>query len=145
MNSTVFSGNLTRDPELRTGASGKARVNFTVAVNTGERGTDSEKVHFIPVTAFGQLAENVAASLGKGQRVVVAGRFDNYKKPVQVDGKDLSLEMVAFVATEVGASLVFATADITRTAPAEHTARPQAAPARPAPAAQTRVIEDDDF
>ena len=53
MNNTTFVGNLVRKPDLRTSASGKNRATFTVAVNEGERGTDSERTHFVNVTAFG--------------------------------------------------------------------------------------------
>ncbi|MBK3548185.1 single-stranded DNA-binding protein, partial [Streptomyces sp. MBT60] len=73
-------GNLTDDPELRFTPSGAALVKFAVAVNrrTFDRaknewtdaGTD-----FHYVTAWKQLAENIAATLQKGMRVIVQGEL----------------------------------------------------------------------
>jgi len=73
------TGNLTRDPELRFGASGKAYARTAVAVETPKTPGDwagEREVTFYEVVCFGTLAENVAQSLTKGMRVVVAGRAE---------------------------------------------------------------------
>ncbi|MBK3582388.1 single-stranded DNA-binding protein [Streptomyces sp. MBT57] len=80
MTPITIVGNLTDDPELRFTPSGAALVKFAVAVNrrTFDRaknewtdaGTD-----FHYVTAWKQLAENIAATLQKGMRVIVQGEL----------------------------------------------------------------------
>lgn len=112
MNSTTFVGNLTRDPELRHSQDGSPRASLSVAVNEGQG--DNEKTHFVNVTAFGTLGENVAKSLKKGQRVVVVGRLDTYAKEVQVSGEDKKLTLTNFIASALGPDLRWATADVTR-------------------------------
>ena len=108
MNSISFVGNLTADPKLIFGNSGKARATFSVAVNEGQG--EDEKTHFVNVTAFGSLAENIADSLSKGQRVVVVGRLNTYAKDVTIDGDEKSLTMVNFTASAIGPDLRWATA-----------------------------------
>lgn len=112
MNSTTFVGNLTSDPELRFSSDNKPRATFTVAVNEGQG--DDEKTHFIGVTAFGTLGENLVDSLHKGQRVIVTGRVNTYKKPVQLDGKDVDLTMVGFTASAIGPDLRWAIAKVSK-------------------------------
>jgi single-strand DNA-binding protein len=114
MNSTTFVGNLTADPKLVVGESGKSRATFTVAVNEGEQGSEHEKAHFLNVTAFGTLGENLANSLSKGQRVIVAGRVNTYKKAVQIGGEDKEITMVSFTASAVGPDLRWAVAKVTK-------------------------------
>src|ERR671936_633324 len=71
-NQVVIVGNLTRDPELRYTPNGSALVKFGVAVSrrykdeaTGQW-KDAE-TSFFDVTAWRQLAENVAESLNQGR------------------------------------------------------------------------------
>ena len=75
MNVSVIAGNLTRDPELRysTGQKQTAICRFTVAVN--ERYGDKPKTNYIPITAFGRLAENCDKYLAKGSQCLVKGRI----------------------------------------------------------------------
>ena len=68
--SVAFSGNLTRDPELRYGKSGIAWVTCTVAETRGR--DDKKKTTFWECKAFGDMAENVA-KFSKGQRLIVDG------------------------------------------------------------------------
>src|SRR5215510_13844791 len=78
-NNTVLVGNRTDDPELRFTSNGTAVANFRLAVtprlrddNGGWR--DGETLCF-GVNVWRQYAENVAGSLSKGNRVLVAGRL----------------------------------------------------------------------
>lgn len=111
-NDVAFVGNLTRDPELRYSESGKPRANFGVAINEG-RG-DNEKAHFVNVTCFGDLAENVAESLSRGDRAVVRGSIDTYQKTTEVDGEEKKTTVVQFIANDVGADLHFAKVKVTK-------------------------------
>jgi single-strand DNA-binding protein len=77
-NSVTEVGNLTRDPDLRFTGSGAAVTKLSLAVNYSRQvnGKWEDKANFFDVTCFGQLAENVAESLTKGDRIVVTGRLD---------------------------------------------------------------------
>jgi single-strand DNA-binding protein len=114
-------GNLTDEPELRFTASGAAVVKFSVAVNRRafdrqanewkDAGTD-----FHRVTAWNKLAENVAASLSKGARVVVTGEL---RQDHWTDEKTQEKRNAWGVnAQAVGAELTFAVAKVTKTASA---------------------------
>lgn len=109
-------GNLTGDPELKFTPSGAAVANFTVASTprTFDRQTNEWKdgdALFIRCDAWRQLAENVAESLTKGQRVVVTGSLKVRNFERQDGSKGTSVEMTV---DEIGPSLRFATAKVTR-------------------------------
>ena len=73
-NACYITGNLTRDPELKTSKGGTSYCNFTVAVNYKDA-NGNEKAEFVPVKAWGVLAEECGSNLSKGRRVSVRGRF----------------------------------------------------------------------
>ena len=114
-NSTTLSGNLTRDPEIRYTRDGQASATFGVAVNRRwqPRGSDEweEATSFFDVVCWRDLAENVALSLTKGCRVVVSGRLDQRAWEGENGERRSRVEVTA---DEVGASLRFATAEISR-------------------------------
>jgi single-strand DNA-binding protein len=116
MINTTMSGNLTRDPEIRYTREGQPSASFGLAVNRRwqQRGSDEweESTSFFDVVCWRDLAENVALSLVKGSRVVVAGRLEQRTWETE-DGDRRS--RVELVAEDVGASLRFATAEVTRT------------------------------
>ena len=59
----IITGNLTRDPELRSLSSGTSVCTFSVAVNRTYRGNDGqnkEEVSYIDCTAWGKLGETIA-------------------------------------------------------------------------------------
>jgi single-strand DNA-binding protein len=71
-------GNLTADPEVRFTASGAAVCSFTVAstprtYNKNSNSWEDGEPTFMPVTVWKQMAENVAESFAKGDRVMVIG------------------------------------------------------------------------
>ena len=70
MNNCAFSGNLTRDPELRRTQNGVAVTNFTIAVN---RPGEPDKTDFIKCYAWRTRAEFVEKYFRKGQRIEVCG------------------------------------------------------------------------
>ena len=72
MNTITVIGNVGRDPELRYANSGAAVLKFSVADNYGR--DENKRTSWHNVTVFGEMAENVGAVLGKGQRVIVIGR-----------------------------------------------------------------------
>ena len=111
--STTIVGNLTRDPEIRYTRDGQASTSLSVAVNRRwqDRTTKEweESTSFFDVVCWRDLAENVALSLTKGARVVVAGRLEQRSWESDEGEKRSKVEIVA---DEIGASLRFATVDI---------------------------------
>jgi len=110
---TTIVGNLTRDPEIRYTRDGQATTSLSVAVNRRwqDRTTKEweESTSYFDVVCWRDLAENVALSLTKGARVVVAGRLEQRSWESDEGDKRSKVEIVA---DEIGASLRFATVDI---------------------------------
>lgn len=78
MNSVCVTGNLTRDPELKTTSGGLSICDLGIAVNTSIKrdGQWEEKGNFLNVTVFGKQGENCAQYLAKGRKVGIEGRLD---------------------------------------------------------------------
>ena len=92
MNRITITGNLTRDPELRTLPSGTQVCNFGLASNRKYKGKDgqmTEEVCFVDVVAFSQTADLIARYLSKGRKVLVDGRLklDQWEKDGQKRSK----------------------------------------------------------
>lgn len=75
MNRVILVGRLTRDPDLRYTSSGMAVAKFTLAVNRKFVKEGQQEADFIPITAFGKNAENLAKYVTKGQQLAVEGRL----------------------------------------------------------------------
>lgn len=114
-NNVNLVGNVTRDPELRFTPAGQAVATFGLAVNRRwqNRQTQAweEATSFFDVICWAQLAENVAESITKGTRLIVVGRLDQRSWETQDGEKRSKIEVVA---DEVGPSLRWATATVTR-------------------------------
>ena len=75
----IITGNLTRDPELRTTPNGASVCSFSVAVNRtykDSNGEQREDVSFIDCSAWGKLGEMINQYAKKGSGVLVSGRLD---------------------------------------------------------------------
>ncbi|MBV9936447.1 MAG: single-stranded DNA-binding protein, partial [Actinobacteria bacterium] len=70
-----------------------------------------EKVSFFNVVCWREMAENAAASLAKGTRVLVTGRLEQRSWETE-DGEKRSI--VEVVADEIGPSLRWATAQVVK-------------------------------
>ncbi|MBP6728908.1 MAG: single-stranded DNA-binding protein [Microthrixaceae bacterium] len=113
-NEITITGNLVREPELRFTAGGTATCGFGVAVNRRYQQNGEwvdAPTNFFNVTVWGQYGENVAASLSKGDRVLVKGRLD-FRKYQNKDGVEVTTHDI--IADEVAPSLKYATAQISR-------------------------------
>ncbi|TDD98230.1 single-stranded DNA-binding protein [Jiangella asiatica] len=110
-------GNLTDDPELRFTPSGAAVANFRVASTprTFNRQTstweDGDPL-FLSCSVWRQAAENAAESLQRGMRVVVTGRLKQRSYETREGEKRTVVELDV---DEIGPSLRYATAKVTRT------------------------------
>jgi len=80
INRVVLTGNLTRDPELRSTGSGLSICKLGVACNTRRKnnatGEWEEKPNFFRVTVFGNQGERCAQYLRKGRAVAIDGRLE---------------------------------------------------------------------
>jgi single-strand DNA-binding protein len=78
LNRWVGTGNLTRDPELKTTGSGTQIANLRIAVNGRIKRNDEwhEKPNFFDVVVFGKQADSIGAFLTKGSSVAIDGRLD---------------------------------------------------------------------
>jgi single-strand DNA-binding protein len=71
-----------------------------------------EQTSYMNVVAWDQLAENIAASLSKGTRVLVTGRLDIREYTDREGAKRTAVDIVA---DEIGPTLRWATATVERT------------------------------
>ena len=110
-------GNLTADPELRFTPNGAAVANFTVASTPriydrqANEWRDGDAM-FLNCSVWRQYAEHVAESLSKGARVIVQGRLKSRTFETREGEKRTVFEIDV---DEVGPSLRYATAQVTRT------------------------------
>ncbi len=73
MNRVMLTGRLTRDPEMRSLASGKSVTQFGVATNEYRGGAEKSEYH--NVVTWDRLAEICGQFLAKGQLVAIEGRL----------------------------------------------------------------------
>ena len=115
-NAIIVVGNLTDDPELRFTPQGVAVANFRIAVSRRVKDESGQwkdgDTSFFKVNCWRQLAENVAESLTRGSRTMVAGRLRMRQWETQ-EGEKRSV--VEIEADEVGPSLKWATAKVEKT------------------------------
>ncbi|TFD27493.1 single-stranded DNA-binding protein [Cryobacterium cryoconiti] len=110
-------GNLTSDPELRYTANGLAVANFTIASTPrnfdrqSSEWKDGESL-FLRASVWREFAEHVAGSLTKGTRVIATGRLKQRSYETKEGEKRTSMELEI---DEIGPSLKYATAQLTRT------------------------------
>jgi single-strand DNA-binding protein len=115
-NNVTLIGNLVEDPELRFTPSGVPMAKLRFAVNRRWRdnnGDWQEDTSFFGGTVWREQAETVAESLQKGARVIVTGRLEQRSWETQ-EGEKRSIVEIAI--DEVGPSLRYATATVTKTA-----------------------------
>lgn len=108
-------GNLCEDPSLRFTPSGAAVTNFTIASTPrtfdkqANEWKDGEAL-FLRCSIWRQAAENVAETLQKGMRVIAQGRL--VARSYEKDGQKRTVNELQV--EEIGPSLTFATAKVTR-------------------------------
>lgn len=124
-------GNLTADPELRYTQNGLPVANFTIASTprTFDKATNAYKdgdALFMRCSVWREFAEHVAGSLTKGMRVVAQGRLRQRSYQDKEGNQRTSIELEI---DEIGPSLRYATAQVTRAARQDGAGQPQSAPA----------------
>jgi len=112
----TITGNLTADPELTFTPSGDGVVNFTVASTpryfnrNANEWRDGDPL-FMRCSLWRKAAENLAETLTRGARVIVTGRLKQRSFTTR-EGENRTV--VELDVDEVGASLRYATAKLTR-------------------------------
>ena len=97
MNIIALSGRLTKDPELKSGQSGKAYARFTLAV---DRPMQKGEADFINCVAFGKTAELIGEYLRKGRKAGVTGRLQMGKYEVNGEKRtsyDVVVDTIEFL------------------------------------------------
>lgn len=110
-------GNLTDDPELRTLQSGAQVANFAIAstprvYNKSQNQWVDGDALFMRCQAWRDLATHIASSLAKGMRVIATGTLRQRSYEDQSGVKHTVVEMTV---DEIGASLKYATCQVTKT------------------------------
>lgn len=110
-NNVTLVGNLTKDPDLRYTTGGRGVVSFGLAVNRRYQKNNEwvEETSFFNIVAWGDLGENLAASVTKGNRIMVTGRLEQRSYETKEGDKRSIVEVIA---DEAGPSLRWAQAQV---------------------------------
>ena len=99
INRVIITGNLTRDPELRSLQSGMSVCSLRVACNTRRKNNQSgeweDKPNYFDVTVWGRQGENAAQYLSKGRGVAIDGRLEWREWQDQQGNKRQSVDIIA--------------------------------------------------
>ena len=99
LNRCEFIGRLGRDPEVKYTQSGAAVCNLRLACGSSYKdkatGNKVEKTEWIPITAWGSLAEICEKYLRKGSQIYIAGRMQSREWEDKEGGKRKETEIVA--------------------------------------------------
>ena len=98
VNVVVITGNLTKDPELRSLPSGTPVCDLRVAVNSRRKDQSGEwvdKPNYFDVTVWDKQGENCAQYLAKGRPVAIDGRLDWREWDAQDGSKRQAVEIIA--------------------------------------------------
>jgi single-strand DNA-binding protein len=99
INRVVLTGNLTRDPELRSLPSGMSVCSLRIASNTRRKdqttGEWTDKPNYFDVTVWGAQGENCSRFLSKGRPIALDGRLEWREWQAQDGQKRQSVEIIA--------------------------------------------------
>jgi single-strand DNA-binding protein len=98
INRVVLTGNLTRDPELRSTPSGTSVCSLRVACNTRRKDASGEwvdKPNYFDVTIWGRQGESAAQYLEKGRPVAIDGRLEWREWQDKEGNKRQSVDIIA--------------------------------------------------
>ena len=96
-NKVILMGNLTRDVEVRTTASGQSVANFSLAISRSWRGQDGQQqdqTSFINCVAWGKVVDIIAQYVHKGSPLLVSGRLDQRSYQDKDGNKRSAVEVV---------------------------------------------------
>lgn len=142
INRVVISGNITRDPELRSTQGGMEILALGVAVNDRRKnqqtGEWEDVPNFIDCVMFGNRAKSVSRFLSKGSKVAIEGklRWSQWERDGQKRSKiEVIVDEIEFMTSRGDGQHAAAP----QTAPAPHPYQPPIA----APVVDASVYDDD--
>lgn len=142
INRVVISGNITRDPELRSTQGGMEILALGVAVNDRRKnqqtGEWEDVPNFIDCVMFGNRAKSVSRFLSKGSKVAIEGklRWSQWERDGQKRSKiEVIVDEIEFITSRGDGQHAVAP----QTAPAPHPYKPPIA----APVVDASVYDDD--
>ena len=98
INRVTVTGNLTRDPELRSIPSGTSVCKLRIAVNSRRKDASGQwvdKPNYFDVTVWGAQGENCAQYLQKGRGVAIDGRLEWREWDTPEGQKRQAVEIIA--------------------------------------------------
>jgi single-strand DNA-binding protein len=99
INRVIITGNLTRDPEMKSLPSGSSLCSMRIACNGRRQNRDTQQWEDVPnyfdVTVWGAQGENCGRYLAKGRGVAVDGRLQWREWQDQQGNKRQSVDIVA--------------------------------------------------
>src|SRR4051794_40944150 len=98
INRVVLTGNLTRDPELRSTPGGTSLCKLRIATNTRRKDASGQwvdKPNYFDVTVWGAQGENCANYLQKGRGVALDGRLEWREWDTPEGQKRSAVEIIA--------------------------------------------------
>ncbi len=99
INRVVLTGNLTRDPELRSLPSGNSVCDLRIACNTRRKNNSTgeweDKPNYFNVSVWGAQGENCARFLAKGRPVALDGRLEWREWEAQDGTKRQAVDIIA--------------------------------------------------
>ena len=108
-NKVILMGNLTRDVEVRTTASGQSVANFSLAISRSWRGQDGQQqdqTSFINCVAWGKVGDIIAQYVHKGSPLLVSGRLDQRSYQDKDGNKRSAVEVVVVAFYFVSSGLI---------------------------------------
>lgn len=109
INKVMITGNLTRDPELRSTPNGTSVLTFGVAVNDRRRNPQTEQwedyPNFVDCTMFGRRAQSLSNILSKGMKVAIEGKlhYSSWESNGQRRSKlDVTVDEIEFLSSRNG-------------------------------------------
>lgn len=152
INRVTITGNLTRDPDLRSTAGGMPVLGFGVAVNDRRKnqqtGEWEDYPNFIDCTMFGARAQSISRFLSKGSKVAIEGklRWSQWERDGQKRSKiEVIVDDLEFLfSNNDGNNYTPNTPKPAQPAPVRATPKPaQPAPVNPAPVVDASVYDTD--
>jgi len=98
INRVILTGNLTRDPELRSTPSGTSVCSLRLAVNSRRKNASGEwidKPNYFDITVWGAQGENCSNYLSKGRPVAIDGRLEWREWEAKDGTKRQNVEVIA--------------------------------------------------
>lgn len=94
MNKVCLVGRLTKDPRITTPSENNTCARFHLAVDGITNAQGEKQVDFIPITAWGKLAETIGKYCAKGRQISIVGRLRTWRREVNGETR-FEMEVVA--------------------------------------------------